>query len=64
MLNLLHMLCVACNRSFEREEGQDLVEYSLIVALVSLGSVTSMRVMSLGISTAFKDVSSRLLSHI
>ena len=62
--DLIVRVYLACETSLEREEGQDLVEYALVVALISLGSVTSMKVLSLAIGTAFKDVSSSLLKNI
>lgn len=42
------------------EEGQDLVEYALTVALIALGAVASMRALSAEIKTAFNAVSSDL----
>lgn len=42
------------------ESGQDLVEYALVVALISLGSVAAMGAMSSSISDAFSKVGSNL----
>ena len=42
------------------EEGQDLVEYALTVALIALGAVVSMRALSAEIKVAFNAVSSDL----
>jgi pilus assembly protein Flp/PilA len=47
-----------------REEGQDLVEYALVVALIAFGAVAGMNALAGGINTAFKDVSSSLLKNI
>jgi len=43
-----------------REEGQDLVEYALVVALIAFGAVISMKGLSAEIKTAFNAISSDL----
>lgn len=48
----------------DREEGQDLVEYALVVALIAFSAVTSMKALSSGISTAFSKISTTLSSNI
>ena len=40
-----------------REEGQDLVEYALVVALIALGAVASMKGLAHAVSTAFGSIS-------
>ena len=45
-----------------REEGQDLVEYALVVALIAFGAVAAMRGLSTEINTAFNQISSQLAS--
>ena len=47
-----------------REEGQDLVEYALVVALIAFGAIAGMSALSLGINTAFGDISTKLASDI
>src|ERR1035441_4259541 len=42
MTNRLWMLSVKIQNLLSREEGQDLVEYALIVALISLAAITGM----------------------
>jgi len=44
----------------ESEEGQDLTEYALLFALVSLALVTSLHGIASAISTVFNSVSSTL----
>jgi pilus assembly protein Flp/PilA len=46
------------------EEGQDLVEYALVVALIAFGATAGMTKLANGINLAFSDVSSDLLSAI
>ena len=40
-----------------REEGQDLVEYALVVAIIALGATAAMQGLAGAISTAFGSIS-------
>ncbi len=53
MKNLLHRL-------WKEEEGQDLVEYALLVVLVALGAVVAMKSLASAISDAFSNASANL----
>ena len=64
MNDLMLKMYVAYKNVMAREEGQDLVEYALVVALIAFGAVAGMSALAGGINTAFKDVSSSLLSNI
>ena len=44
----------------EREEGQDLVEYALIVALIALAATAGMDALATAINTAFNHLGSIL----
>jgi pilus assembly protein Flp/PilA len=46
-----------------REGGQDLVEYSLVFAMIALGSVTGMGYLASGINTVFSTVGSTLTTN-
>jgi len=46
------------------EEGQDLVEYALVVALIAFGATAGMGALATGINTAFTNVSTRLGTSI
>jgi pilus assembly protein Flp/PilA len=46
------------------EEGQDLVEYALVVALIAFGAVAAMKGLSTEINTAFGVISSDLASSL
>jgi pilus assembly protein Flp/PilA len=46
-----------------RECGQDLVEYSLVFAMIALGSVTGMGYLASGINTVFSTVGSTLTTN-
>jgi pilus assembly protein Flp/PilA len=47
----------------EREEGQDLVEYALIVALIALAATAGMDTLATAINSAFKGLGSLLGSY-
>jgi pilus assembly protein Flp/PilA len=47
-----------------REEGQDLVEYALVVAIIALGAVASMRTVATSISTEFSVIESTFASAV
>ena len=46
------------------EEGQDLVEYALVVALIAFGATAGMKSLATGINTAFTNISTALSSNI
>jgi pilus assembly protein Flp/PilA len=43
-----------------REEGQDLVEYAMLVALIGFGAAAGMKQLSSALNLAFSNISSRL----
>ena len=47
-----------------REEGQDLVEYALVVALIALGATASMSALAKAISTEFGTISSTFATAV
>ena len=47
-----------------REEGQDLVEYALVVALIALGAIIGMSTLAGGINAAFLAVSTTLSNDL
>jgi len=46
------------------EEGQDLVEYALVVALIAFGAVIGTRNLASGINTAFNSISTKLAADV
>jgi pilus assembly protein Flp/PilA len=46
-----------------REEGQDLVEYALVVALIAFGATAGMKALAGGLNTAFNNISTQLASY-
>lgn len=51
-------------RLWKEEQGQDLVEYALLLVLISLGAVASMRTLAKAISDAFSNASGNLTSAV
>jgi pilus assembly protein Flp/PilA len=49
---------------FGRQDGQDLVEYALVVALIAFGAVAAMKGLGSEINTAFMAISSDLASAL
>ena len=64
MNNLLIKLYVKFQDLMSREEGQDLVEYALVVALIALGAVASMRTVARSISTEFSIIESNFAASV
>jgi pilus assembly protein Flp/PilA len=51
-------------RLWEEEKGQDLVEYALLLVLISLGAVVSMRSLASAISDAYSNAAGNLTSAV
>lgn len=47
-----------------REEGQDLVEYALVVALIAFGAIAGMGYLAGGINNAFSGISTTLTTNV
>lgn len=46
------------------QEGQDMVEYALVVALVAFSVVAGMKSLAAGLNLAFGNVSTKLGSYV
>jgi pilus assembly protein Flp/PilA len=44
----------------DRDEGQDLVEYALVVALIAFAATAGMKNLATGLNLAFSNISSKL----
>lgn len=60
MNNLGFKLYLKIRDLMTREEGQDLVEYALLITLVALAAVTGIRKVSGAINTVFTNISNTL----
>ena len=49
-------------RLWQEEEGQDLVEYALLVVLIALGAILAMKSLASAISDAFSNAGANLTS--
>jgi pilus assembly protein Flp/PilA len=47
-----------------REEGQDLVEYALVVALIAFGATAGMSALAGGLNKAFNTISTQLGTYV
>jgi pilus assembly protein Flp/PilA len=56
--------CVMLQDLKNREEGQDLVEYALLVALVAFGAVAGMKALAHGLNLAFNTISTTLSTSV
>jgi pilus assembly protein Flp/PilA len=48
----------------QKEEGQDLVEYALVVALIAFGAVAGMQVLATGLNNSFNTIANVLSSNV
>ncbi len=64
MNTMLLKLYVKFQDLASREEGQDLVEYALVVALIAFGATAGMKALATGLNAAFQGISSTLGSYI
>ena len=46
-----------------REEGQDLIEYALVVALIALAATAGMKILASDINTAFSNIGTTLTTY-
>jgi pilus assembly protein Flp/PilA len=64
MNEVLFRLRVLLQELASRDEGQDLVEYALVVALVGFGATTGMKALAAGLNLAFHGISTTLGSYV
>jgi pilus assembly protein Flp/PilA len=60
MNTMLLRLYIVIQNLARREEGQDLVEYALIVALLSFGWIAGVQAIARALNGAFSNISSTL----
>jgi pilus assembly protein Flp/PilA len=64
MNDLLLTLYVRFQDLKDREDGQDLVEYALTVALIAFGAIAGMQSLAAGLSNAFTTISTTLATDL
>jgi pilus assembly protein Flp/PilA len=62
MNDLMIKMYITLKSMVAREEGQDLVEYALVVAMIAFGAITGMHFLSSNINVAFSKISTTLTS--
>jgi len=63
MNTMLLKMYVKFQDLLNREEGQDLVEYALVLAIIALGIVTSMKAVTTALSTTFSSIGSSITAN-
>ena len=58
-----HQLCVKLQILLD-EDGQDLIEYALVVALIAFGAIAGMQSLASQINTAFGQIGNTLTSSV
>lgn len=64
MSSLLFAISAVLRNLAAREEGQDLVEYALVMTVIALGSVTGMGSLASAIDNVFSAVTTTLSTNI
>lgn len=60
MRNKIWMLSIKIQNILKGEEGQDLIEYALVVALIAFAAVGAMGTLATDINSAFIGIGSKL----
>jgi len=60
----LYVQAQTIRESLKSEEGQDLIEYALVVALIAFAATAGMGQVATGINTAFNHIATRLGANI
>ena len=64
MNDLMIKMYITLKAVMAREEGQDLVEYALVVALIAFGAIAGMNFLSSNINQAFSKIATTLTSAV
>ena len=62
MQDILLKLYIKMRCLLSQEEGQDLVEYALIVALIAIACIAGLRPLATAVNGAFSSISTTLTS--
>jgi pilus assembly protein Flp/PilA len=60
----LHSLAVKIQNAFNSEEGQDLIEYALVVALIAFAATAGMGTLATDINQAFVKIGTSLTNAL
>jgi pilus assembly protein Flp/PilA len=62
MKDMITKLSAKIQSLMMQEEGQDLVEYALVVSLIAFGAIASFRTLGNDINTVFNNIGTKLTS--
>ena len=60
----LASVCLALRKLLVRDDGQDLVEYALVVALIALGCTAGMNTVASAINNTFSTLGTTISGNI
>ncbi|MDQ2840167.1 MAG: Flp family type IVb pilin [Acidobacteriota bacterium] len=60
MILKLYVHAQAFKNIFKNEEGQDLIEYALVVSLIAFAAIVGMKGLATGINGAFSNLAATL----
>jgi pilus assembly protein Flp/PilA len=63
MKNKLMLRCIQLRNLISDEQGQDLIEYALVVALIALAATAGMKTVANDINLAFSNIGTKLSTY-
>ncbi|HEX6773898.1 MAG TPA: Flp family type IVb pilin [Acidobacteriaceae bacterium] len=63
MKEKLMLRCIQLRNLISDEQGQDLIEYALVVALIALAATAGMNTVAKDINQAFSNIGSKLTTY-
>jgi pilus assembly protein Flp/PilA len=63
MKERLWVLSIKIQNLLNREEGQDLIEYALVVALIAFAATAGMSTVANNINTAFGNIGNKITTY-
>jgi pilus assembly protein Flp/PilA len=63
MKDRLLMLSVKMQTLLVHDEGQDLIEYALVLSLIAFAAVATMKTLALDINTAYANIGAALAAN-
>ena len=64
MVPFLHSLLFQLKTRLLNERGQDLIEFALVAAMISLGAVAGMRTVASALSTSFSHLATTFNGNV
>ncbi len=58
------MLSIKIQNLIKQEDGQDLIEYALVVALIAFAATAGMNQLAGGINSAFNQIATKLNTYV